>query len=394
MTWREHYWNDAVQSPAYFREAEFATLLDGDYGTTLFGRWIEENHPGRIDLFHTVEYLLIIDRHGDDVEATLDFLDRHLPRPWENWVMGTALEQAAQLAPELPVEVRDDADFAVLADQLRDGYVFAFWRDALQQAAVTALSVPEVVPAFLAACHGLADEVRDHKGKGRAEESDDASGPDEPVAGSSGKRVRFAEPAEVVARRHPWSEHEFSLAVAFTMLPEANATLADRFTWPQAQAHLRQWGVDLDEVTGKIDRADRDELVKSYRDDRLSIVFMGEFVHLTVTIDSAVHAHNTGIIATLDTEGAYTHYVQFKDLVMFYTDESDMHTPLYNVLRTFGEPWAGGTAEGYVVRHGKGRMAHLAVHPVKVSHQDSVAAEVRRCSAGLPTRIMPPRPTR
>lgn len=415
MTWRENYWDDATQSPDYFQSVEFATVLDGDYGTRMFGQWIAQLHPDRHDLIRSLEYLLVTYRHGDDVRATLDTFERQLPRPWDDWAMGTALAETARRYPDVPVELRDDDDFAVLAEQLRDDeQLFALWREEVQQAAVTALSVPEVIPAFVTSCQDLAAEARRYAGRGKEEESDqesdqeydqasyDDSGYDwqvgyvesddeQVVATSSQQPVGFAEPLVDREDAPDWRGGEFRIGVAFTLNPEANSNLAGRYSWAQTQALVAQWGVDVDDLADLIGLA-TGRMPQMHRDDRLTIHVFPQYVTITVTIDSALNAHNTGIIATLTDEGAYAHYVQFKDLVMFYTDESDMDTPIYNVLKTFGDPWAGGTAESYVVRHGRGRKAYFTVDPVKTSHEQSVAAVVRRCSGGLEVRVLSSRP--
>ncbi|WFE63772.1 hypothetical protein [Micromonospora sp. WMMD714] len=411
MTWRDTYWDDATQSPDYFRSVEFATVLDGDYGTRMFGRWIEQLHPNRHDLIRSLEYLLVTYRHGDDVRATLDTFERQLPRPWDDWAMGTALAETARRYPDVPLELRDDDDFAVLAELLRDDeQLFALWREEVQQAAVMALSAPEVIPAFVASCQDLAEETRGYD-NGKEEESDREddqisfdesnldwqvgyveSDDDEPVAATgTQKSVRFAEPLVEGEGAPEWQSGEFKVGVAFTLNPEANSNLAGLHSWAQTQALVSRWGVDVDELAAMIESA-MNRMPKMYRDDRMTIHVFPQYVTITVTIDSALNAHNTGIIATLTEEGAYTHYVQFKDLVMFYTDESDMDTPIYNVLKTFGDPWAGGTAESYVVRHGRGRKAYFTVDPVKTSHEQSVAAVVRRCSGGLDVRVLSARP--
>ncbi|MEV6801625.1 hypothetical protein AB0M91_25270 [Micromonospora rifamycinica] len=415
MTWRDTYWDDATQSPDYFRSVEFATVLDGDYGTRMFGRWIEQLHPNRHDLIRSLEYLLVTYRHGDDVRATLDTFERQLPRPWDDWAMGTALAETARRYPDVPLELRDDDDFAVLVELLRDDeQLFALWREEVQQAAVMALSAPEVIPAFVASCQDLAEESRRYGGNGKEEESDreydqasyDDSGhdwqvgyaesdDDEQVAAPRAeKSVRFAEPLVEGEDAPEWQSWEFKVGVAFTLNPEANSNLAGLHSWAQTQALVSRWGVDVDELAAMIGSAMNrmPPMPRMYRDDRVTIHVFPQYIAITVTIDSALNAHNTGIIATLTDEGAYAHYVQFKDLVMFYTDESDMDTPIYNVLKTFGDPWAGGTAESYLVRHGRGRKAYFTVDPVRTSHEQSVAAVVRRCSGGLDVRVLSARP--
>ncbi|MGV9977120.1 hypothetical protein ACWDUH_05545 [Micromonospora wenchangensis] len=411
MTWQENYWDDATQSPDYFQLVEFATVLDGDYGTRMFGRWIEQMHPDRHDLIRSLEYLLVTYRHGDDVRATLDTFERQLPRPWDDWAMGTALAETARRYPDVPVELRDDDDFATLAELLRDDeQLFTLWREEVQQAAVMALSVPEVMPAFVASCQALAEEALRHQGRGKEEESDreseeesyDYSGYDRAfghiasdddlvAVPTPAKSVRFAEPLVEGEDAPEWQHQEFKIGVAFTLNPEANSNLAGHYSWAQTQALVSPWGVDVDELATMIGTA-MNRMPRMYRDDRVTIHVFPQHIFITVTIDSALNAHNTGIIATLTDDGAYAHYVQFKDLVMFYTDESDMDTPIYNVLKTFGDPWAGGTAESYVVRHGRGRKAHFTVDPVKTSHEQSVAAVVRRCSGGLDVRVLSARP--
>ncbi|MEU7617223.1 hypothetical protein AB0B27_14165 [Micromonospora rifamycinica] len=412
MTWRDTYWDDATQSPDYFRSVEFATVLDGDYGTRMFGRWIEQLHPNRHDLIRSLEYLLVTYRHGDDVRATLDTFERQLPRPWGDWAMGTALAETARRYPDVPLELRDDDDFAVLVELLRDDeQLFALWREEVQQAAVMALSAPEVIPAFVASCQDLAEEARRYGGNGKEEESDreydqasyDDSGHDwqvgyaesdddeQVVAPRAEKSVRFAEPLVEGEGAPEWQSWEFKVGVAFTLNPEANSNLAGLHSWAQTQALVSPWGVDVDELAAMIGSA-MNRMPRMYRDDRVTIHVFPQYIAITVTIDSALNAHNTGIIATLTDEGAYAHYVQFKDLVMFYTDESDMDTPIYNVLKTFGDPWAGGTAESYLVRHGRGRKAYFTVDPVRTSHEQSVAAVVRRCSGGLDVRVLSARP--
>ncbi|MBO4160123.1 MULTISPECIES: hypothetical protein [Micromonospora] len=414
MTWRENYWDDATQSPDYFESVEFATVLDGDYGTRMFGRWIAQMHPDRHDLIRSLEYLLVTYRHGDDVQATLDTFERQLPRPWDDWAMTTALTETARRNPDVPVELRDDDDFAALAEQLRDdAQLFALWREEVQQAAVMALSVPEVMPAFVTSCQTLAAEAHGYGDRGKEEESEQesedeeeasydysgydrafghiASDDDLVVAPGPEKSVRFAEPLVQGEDAPQWQHGEFKIGVAFTLNPEANSNLAGLYSWAQTQALVGLWGVDVDELATMIGSA-MERMPRMYRDDRMTIHVFPQYVFITVTIDSALNAHNTGIIATLTDEGAYAHYVQFKDLVMFYTDESDMDTPIYNVLKTFGDPWAGGTAESYVVRHGRGRKAYFTVDPVRTSHEQSVAAVVRRCSGGLDVRVLSARP--
>ncbi|MEV0608065.1 hypothetical protein AB0I61_17035 [Polymorphospora rubra] len=384
MTWREKYWNDATESPEYFEAAEFATVLDGDYGTRMFGRWLEEFHPDRHDLLRALEYLLVTQTYGDDVASTIDILERRLARPWDDWAMVAALEETARQYPGVPAVVRDDEDFTALAGRLRDDeHVFALWREMLQQASVEVLQAPEVVPSFVASCQGLAHETRRYVGvAGKEEESDD-----EVVASSSEKRVRFADPLVVGDEAPEWQNAEFQLGVAFTLNPESNSNLPGRCSWAQARVHLAQWGVDLDEFAELVDAAAQSRS-RMYKNEQISVMLFPNFLNVTVTIDSALNAHNTGIIATLDSDGAYTHYVQFKDLVLFYTDESDMNTPIYNVLKTFGDLWADGPAESYVVRHGQGRKAYFTVTPVKASHQGSVVAVVKRCSGGLSVKVL------
>ncbi|WFE96169.1 hypothetical protein [Micromonospora sp. WMMD987] len=411
MTWRDTYWDDATQSPDYFRSVEFATVLDGDYGTRMFGQWIEQLHPNRHDLIRSLEYLLVTYRYGDDVRATLDTFERQLPRPWDDWAMATALAETARRYPDVPLELRDDDDFAVLAALFGDDeQLFALWREEVQQAAVMALSAPEVIPAFVASCQELAEEAHGYdNGKEEVSDREDdlisfdesnldwqvgyaESDDDEPVAATgTQKSVRFAEPLVEGEDAPGWQGGQFKVGVAFTLNPEANSNLAGLHSWAQTQALVSPWGVDVDELATMINTA-MNGMPKMYRDDRVTIHAFPQYVAITVTIDSALNAHNTGIIATLTEEGAYTHYVQFKDLVMFYTDESDMDTPIYNVLKTFGDPWAGGTAESYVVRHGRGRKAYFTVDPVKTSHEQSVAAVVRRCSGGLDVRVLSARP--
>ncbi|WP_431923768.1 hypothetical protein [Micromonospora wenchangensis] len=411
MTWEENYWDDATQSPDYFQLVEFATVLDADYGTRMFGRWIEQMHPDRHDLIRSLEYLLVTYRHGDDARATLDTFERQLPRPWDDWAMGTALAETARRYPDVPVELRNDDDFTALAALLLDDeQLFALWREEVQQAAVQALSVPEVMPAFVASCQALAEEALRHRGRGKEEESDreseeesyDYSGydrafghiasDDDLVAPPApAKSVRFAEPLVEGEDAPEWQQSEFKIGVAFTLNPEANSNLPGHYSWAQTQALVSPWGVDVDELATMIGTA-MNRMPRMYRDDRVTIHVFPQHIFITVTIDSALNAHNTGIIATLTDDGAYAHYVQFKDLVMFYTDESDMDTPIYNVLKTFGDPWAGGTAESYVVRHGRGRKAYFTVDPVKTSHEQSVAAVVRRCSGGLDVRVLSARP--
>ncbi|MEU4569427.1 hypothetical protein [Micromonospora sp. NPDC023956] len=415
MTWRETYWHDAASDPAYFAAVEFATVLDGDYGTRMFGRWVDERYPDpeSREFIRAVEYLLVTNAYGDNVTETMETLHRRVARPWEDRGMLTALERTSARFGTVPVRVRDDDDVAVLADALTaDPDTFRTWREELQESSVTVLRDGGLLDAFLDDCLHLAHDAKAYqaeqgKGKERVDDPDvPASGtdesaydgyPDEPAGSSEeedlvavvrGRGVRFAEPAEVAAQRYPWLSHSFRLGVAFTINPEANAFLPEALSWDEAQTHLGSWGVDLGEFVEHMDEAMASRPVKAYRNERITINVMGTSVHVEVTIDSALNAHNTGIIATLDTDGAYTHYVQYKDLVMFYVDENDMNTPIYNVLKTFGDLWAGGDAESYVVRHGKGRKAHFTVTPVRASHQASLVAVVRRCSDGMIVKVL------
>ncbi|MFI6821634.1 hypothetical protein ACIBJE_11870 [Micromonospora sp. NPDC050187] len=418
MTWRETYWHDAASDPAYFAAVEFATVLDGDYGTRMFGRWVDERHPADSrEFIRAVEYLLVTNHHGDNVTETMETFHRRVARPWEDRAMLTALERTSAQFGNVPVQVRDDSEVAVLADALTaDPDTFRKWREELQESSVAVLRDGGVLDAFLDDCLHLAHEAKTYqaeqeqgKGKERVDDDPDFPGggtdessydeyPDEPDDSSADEEgmvtvvrrrgVQFSEPDEVAGQRYPWLSHSFRLGVAFTINPEANAFLPGQMSWDEAQAHLGSWGVDLGEFVEHMDEAMASRPVKAYRDERITINVMGTSVHVEVTIDSALNAHNTGIIATLDTDGAYTHYVQYKDLVMFYVDENDMNTPIYNVLKTFGDLWVGGDAESYVVRHGKGRKAHFTVTPVKASHQGSLVAVVRRCSDGMTVRVL------
>ncbi|GLY21880.1 hypothetical protein [Micromonospora sp. NBRC 101691] len=400
MTWRETYWHDAASDPAYFAAVEFATVLDGDYGTRMFGRWIDERYPDSQEYIRAVEYLLVTNAYGDNVAETLETFHRQIARPWEERAMVTALERTAVRFGNVPTQVRDDVDFTALADALTaDPETFRLWREELQESSVSVLRDGGLLDAFLDDCVHLAHEAKTYlaeleqeeqgKGKERVDESNESSEHEEDGVTVVHKRgVQFSEPAEVAAERYPWLSHSFRLGVAFTINPEANAFLPGQMSWDEAQAHLGSWGVDLGEFVEHMDEAVAARPVKAYRDERITINVMGTSVHVEVTIDSALNAHNTGIIATLDTDGAYTHYVQYKDLVMFYVDENDMNTPIYNVLKTFGDLWVGGDAESYVVRHGKGRKAHFTVTPVRASHQGSLVAVVRRCSDGMTVKVL------
>ncbi|MBQ1076351.1 hypothetical protein KBX06_24795 [Micromonospora sp. C31] len=415
MTWRETYWHDAASDPAYFTAVEFATVLDGDYGTRLFGRWVAERYPYSHELVRAVEYLLVTNAYAEDVTETLDILHLRLPRPWDDPAMLTALERTTTRFPHVPTQVRDDHDANVLADALSaDIDTFRLWREEIQQAAVALLRDGGVMDTFLDDCALLAGEAKEHqavqaleKGKERVDgplhipshnqghhghEESDATAyvrSDEGTVTVVRKPgVSFSEPAEVAARRYPWLSYPFRLGVAFTLNPEANSHLPETFSWDEAQVHLGRWGVDLDELVERIEQAMGNRFARMYRDERMVVSVIGESVDVTVTIDSALNAHNTGILATLDSDGAYTHYVQFKDLVMFYVDENDMYTPIYNVLKTFGDLWVGGDAESYVVRHGKGRKAYFTVTSVKPSHQASLVAVVRRCSDGMTVKVL------
>ncbi|WP_416900982.1 hypothetical protein [Micromonospora echinospora] len=404
MTWRETYWHDAASDPAYFAAVEFATVLDGDYGTRMFSGWVEERYPDSQEYLRAMEYLLLTNFYGDNVAETLEAFQRQFARPWEERAMVTALERTAARFGNVPTQVRDDLDFTVLTDALTaDPEAFRLWREELQESSVGMLRDGGLLDAFLDDCMHLAHEAKAYlaeleqeeeqgKGKERVDEPDepDESSEDEEdgVTVVRKRGVQFSEPAEVAAERYPWLSHSFRLGVAFTINPEANAFLPGQMSWDEAQAHLGSWGVDLGEFVEHMDEAMAARPVKAYRDERITINIMGTSVHVEVTIDSALNAHNTGIIATLDTDGAYTHYVQYKDLVMFYVDENDMNTPIYNVLKTFGDLWVGGDAESYVVRHGKGRKAHFTVTPVRASHQGSLVAVVRRCSDGMTVKVL------
>ncbi|OZV83057.1 hypothetical protein CA850_06000 [Micromonospora echinospora] len=400
MTWRETYWHDAASDPAYFAAVEFATVLDGDYGTRMFGRWIDERYPDSQEYIRAVEYLLVTNAYGDNVAETLETFHRQIARPWEERAMLTALERTSARFGNVPTQVRDDLDFTVLTDALTaDPDTFRLWREELQESSVSVLRDGGLLDAFLDDCLHLAHEAKTYqaeleqeeqgKGKERVDEPDESSEDEEDGVTVVRKRgVQFSEPADVAAERYPWLSHSFRLGVAFTINPEANAFLPEQMSWDEAQAHLGSWGVDLGEFVEHMDEAMAARPVKAYRDERITINVMGTSVHVEVTIDSALNAHNTGIIATLDTDGAYTHYVQYKDLVMFYVDENDMNTPIYNVLKTFGDLWVGGDAESYVVRHGKGRKAHFTVTPVRASHQGSLVAVVRRCSDGMTVKVL------
>ncbi|MEV0325510.1 hypothetical protein AB0H63_03540 [Micromonospora echinospora] len=404
MTWRETYWHDAASDPAYFAAVEFATVLDGDYGTRMFGRWIDERYPDSQEYLRAVEYLLVTNAYGDNVAETLETFHRQIARPWEERAMLTALERTSARFGNVPTRVRDDLDFTVLTDALTaDPDTFRLWREELQESSVSVLRDGGLLDAFLDDCLHLAHEAKayqaeleqeEEQGKGK-ERVDELNEPDESsedeedgVTVVRKRGVQFSEPADVAAERYPWLSHSFRLGVAFTINPEANAFLPEQMSWDEAQAHLGSWGVDLGEFVEHMDEAMAARPVKAYRDERITINVMGTSVHVEVTIDSALNAHNTGIIATLDTDGAYTHYVQYKDLVMFYVDENDMNTPIYNVLKTFGDLWVGGDAESYVVRHGKGRKAHFTVTPVRASHQGSLVAVVRRCSDGMTVKVL------
>ncbi|XTZ18425.1 hypothetical protein ACQSSU_14195 [Micromonospora echinospora] len=401
MTWRETYWHDAASDPAYFAAVEFATVLDGDYGTRMFGRWIDERYPDSQEYLRAVEYLLVTNAYGDNVAETLETFHRQIARPWEERAMLTALERTSARFGNVPTRVRDDLDLTVLTDALTaDPETFRLWREELQDSSVSVLRDGGLLDAFLDDCLHLAHEAKTYqaeleqekeqgKGKDRMDEPDESSEDEEDMVTVVRKRgVQFSEPADIAAERYPWLSHSFRLGVAFTINPEANAFLPEQMSWDEAQAHLGSWGVDLGEFVEHMDEAMAARPVKAYRDERITINVMGTSVHVEVTIDSALNAHNTGIIATLDTDGAYTHYVQYKDLVMFYVDENDMNTPIYNVLKTFGDLWVGGDAESYVVRHGKGRKAHFTVTPVKASHQGSLVAVVRRCSDGMTVKVL------
>jgi hypothetical protein len=394
MTWRETYWDDAAGEPAYFAAVEFATVLDGDYGTRMFGRWVKERYPDSHDLIRALEYLLVTNAHAEDLTQTMEVFHRRLQRPWDDPAMLTALERTAHRFPDVdvPQRVDDDEDVTALTNVLSaDPDVFRLWREELQEAAVDHLREDQVIDTFLADCLQLAHDVRGHLAAQEVEQDneqiyDDESSDDEEQVTVVPKEqgVRFAEPAE----RYPWLAYQFRLGVTFSLNPEANAHLPGTFTWDDAQVHLSGWGIDLDEFAEWMGLAMKNQPLKSYRSERVTIYVSRDSVDVQVNIDSGLNAHNTGIIATLDTEGAYTHYVQYKDLVMFYVDENDMNTPIYNVLKTFGDLWVGGDAESYVVRHGKGRKAHFTVTPVKASHQASLVAVVRRCSDGMTVRIL------
>ncbi|WDZ87010.1 hypothetical protein [Micromonospora cathayae] len=438
MTWAETYWNDATADPAYFAAVSFDTVLDGDYGSRLFGAWIEDNHPHgqSLALIRALEYLLVTNAFADDATDTMQLLADRMARPWDDEAMEAALAATAARFGDLhvPLRIDDDSDVEALFEVLTSGdEVFSWWREQLREAAVGVLRDGGTLGAFLDDCVALAHHAKSDptgqpsgKGKEKYDDSDsdsdysdgyldddryavlladddadldpgfartppasEDSSDDEGMVTVVRKRgTTFSEPEEVAEKRYPWLHHTFRLAVAFTLNPEANSRLGQTFTWDEAQEHLRQWGVDIDELVDRIGQATQNPYVKMYRDERLMISVNGTTVEVTATIDSALNAHNSGIIATLDSEGAFTHYVQFKDLVMFYTDENDMNTPIYNVLKTFGDPWAGGNAESYVVRHGKGRKAYFTVTPVRASHQGSVVAVVKRCSGGMDVKIL------
>lgn len=443
MTWAETYWNDAVANPAYFAAVDFATVLDGGAGTRLFGRWIEEKRPYSHELIRSLEYLLVTDFYPDSAADVLQLFADRLPRPWDDQAMEAALTATAGQFPDLdvPARIDDDGDverlFAVLTET---GDVFRWWRDQLRESAVALLRDGGVLDSFFDDCTALAAAAKSSptghpspKGKEKLDASDsdsdysdsdsdysdgyteddrydvllrdddlgfddDSPQPEASDAEASDDQgmvtvvrrpgTSFSEPRDVAEKRYPWLHYPFHLSVAFTLNPEANSRLAQTFTWDEAQVHLTQWGARVDEVVERLGQAMENPHVKMYRDERLMVSVIGRTVEVTVTVDSALNAHNSGIIATLDSDGAFTHYVQFKDLVWFYTDENDMNTPIYNVLKTFGDPWAGGNAESYVVRHGKGRRAHFTVTPVRESHQGSLVAVVKRCSGGMEVKIL------